>query len=679
MTNSIIRINRLPQPTLLAPYAQVTWIFLQVASESERAVAYSTKYCEGKYLAFLKETAAGYESLTDDPRFYLAQYWEADALIRFNSWLQSQKLASKTKYAIYKGVRAVMDMAYGLRYIDIMVYHAPMFKGVSETDQRCAYKQREQEVINASIARWLSLASRIVAGYRPTGAGIPFRRNRPLPGKAGMVDEAGEACRTKVISKREHAENAELTPVVIEGVSYPTIVDAAAAYGVDYRRAAARLSSGATVEQACGIVPFRVPLSDERALLWAFENDYACNAQEMMVDFNKRKLHAVCGEKRLRMLFMRWGVWPYIDDRLVMPLAVELAMLTGLNVESIKDLTIDCFSESHPLTRQPVLYYFKRRAAGTERPPERELHLQVLDVEREELQLENSIMEKVARLIFLVLKVTNKIRHLAGEYSSRLFIFQDIEATRREGVDVIVPIDPSRKAGKWYGRFLREENLREILGENFSFNMARCRPTLATNMLLSGASIFTIQTILGHADITTTNTYLDERQLRPAFNDRVSEALQAISIRSIEVQRPSKVSAITVQVGERDETAFSETLSGCGCKNPFDPSEDVRKKFQYRTGSVCKFWNMCLFCDKSIITEKSLPKLIRYGGRVRSALAKDAVSIRSKRELFSGVVELIDGILVDDAIFPADVIDNAKLVAASLDDVLIDQLVFQGL
>jgi hypothetical protein len=88
---------------------------------------------------------------------------------------------------------------------------------------------------------------------------------------------------------------------------------------------------------------------------------------------------------------------------------------------------------------------------------------------------------------------------------------------------------------------------------------------------------------------------------------------------------------------------------------------------------------MCLFCDRAVITENSLPKLIVYQSRLNVALKSDASSIRSRKELFSDVVKMIDTIVSTEEVFPHEVIANARIVAGSLEDVLVDQLVYQGL
>ncbi|MNY55509.1 hypothetical protein D3C86_1914940 [compost metagenome] len=87
---------------------------------------------------------------------------------------------------------------------------------------------------------------------------------------------------------------------------------------------------------------------------------------------------------------------------------------------------------------------------------------------------------------------------------------------------------------------------------------------------------------------------------------------------------------------------------------------------------------MCLLCDSSLITENSLPKLIVYSRRVKAAIDFDSPSIHPKLMLLKQVNALLDGILEVDSIFPQEVLNAAQVKSASLDDVLVDMLIYQG-
>lgn len=800
---NIQRLNRAPQPTLNDPNAQIKWAFFQLEAEKEEPTAGNFRHAKGIYLRYISETNAYYEELKCNPRFYLHKYWESDALIRFNKWLATQNQKSKTKYSIYKNVRQVMDMAYALRTIDTIVYHAPMFKGVSETKERAAYNNREQEVINAAIAKWINLGIDVLKGYTPTGDGIPYRnrnqsptitiddrtilirdaaeiysldkeliRNRLKSGWTGrqaveidspkrpgakplLIDgnsyeSIRHAARTfnldpHILSTRLRygwtpEEAAEISPrdsnlkglpkeVIVNGIKFKSIKDATKAYGISYSKVKDRLQKGWSInqsleidqidssgkeitvedvkyanisqaakaygletsavynkinrglspEQAFGITPIYVDRKDDRAILWMFENTYKSDPAAMLKDYQESSLRYNISMQRLLQLFSRWGVWPYIDAMLIMPFAVEFAMLTGLNVESLKMLELESYTQEHPLTGQPAIYYHKTRSGSASRSEYRELHIPILEIE--ELFIDDSVAAKIHAIVQIVTELTSKIRTDAPqEIANRLFIFEDVEKSKHEDTRIVIALDPKGKAATWRNRFAREEGLNNIFGENFNFNIARCRPTLATNMVLAGADLFQVQTALGHKSIGTTASYLDELQLQPVFNKTMSEALHQISKRSQDVLENTSLSGNDAHNNETNLIDnFHETLSGCGCKNAYNPSENVRKATNFEEGSVCRYWNMCLLCDNSIITQNTLPKLINYGNKISQALAEASNSTKSRSKLFEDAAKLIDGILEPGNIFPQEVIDHAHHIAATQDDLLLDQLIYQGI
>lgn len=804
MANRILRVNRAPQPTLNDPCAQLKWAFFQLEAENKEPTAANFRHARNTYIRYISETNAYYEDLKINPRFYLEKYWEPDALIRFNRWLNSQNIKSKTKYSIYKNVRQVMDMAYALRTIDSIVYHAPMFKGISETKERAAYSKREQEIINSAIAKWINLGISVLNGYVPTGKGIPhlIRNQSPtiaIDGKTLPLKEAERIYHIKkeVIAKRlrsgwtnrqaigldaprrpsakgliindqafesiSHAaryfnldkqllssrlktgwmpeqavgisprsinghgmpkelvvngikfesikdaakahglsynkvkhrlwcgwstnQSLELEPretdikdIIVEGVTYPSVSKAAQAYGIDPSFVYNKIKRGFTIEQALKIVPMHVNSKDDRALLWMFENSYGCDPLAMLQAFQENNHKNNCSTKRMLQLFSRWGVWPYIDSMLIMPLAVEFATLTGLNVESLKSLELDSYTHEHPLTGQPAISYHKTRSGSYSRSETRELHIATLEIE--ELFIDDTIAEKILAIVQLVKELTSRIRSDAPKgIANRLFIFEDIEKSKLEGTRVVVAIDPKAKAQSWRRKFANEEGLLKIFGDKFNFNIARCRPTLVTNMVLAGADLFQVQIALGHQSVQTTAIYLDELQLQPVFNKTISEALNQISQRSQEAMYKPIISITNETLNNEADLIdnFHETLSGCGCKNAYNPSENVRKATNFKEGSVCKYWNMCLLCDNSIITQNSLPKLINYSNKISNALKEASNSTKSKTRLFEDAVKLINGILEPGNIFPKEVIEHAHHIAATQDDLLLDQLIYQGI
>jgi hypothetical protein len=265
--------------------------------------------------------------------------------------------------------------------------------------------------------------------------------------------------------------------------------------------------------------------------------------------------------------------------------------------------------------------------------------------------------------------------HAPEEISDRLFIFNNYSRNSSKCKPSIVAIDWSAEAGAWKEMFATDEGLYDRFGNDFMFNMARFRPTLATNMILAGAGLFQVKVALGHQSMVTTEKYLDKHRIAPEFNKVISNALAEITKKCTTTKQ---IHASNKVDEEYIIENFHETLSGVGCKNAYNPSESVRNATGHKEGSVCKNWNMCLLCDNAIITVNSLPKLISYREKLKDALITGNVSIQIKADLYRSTIELIDGILVPDAIFEKSDIDRAFELAAELNDVLLDQLVWQG-
>ncbi len=112
--------QKMPEPTFAAPYAQVEWIF------REKMLQYENKNTQSNYQAgcsfyinFLRQTNNYNSGLAADPRFYLAQEWNATALLKLERWLQATNIAGSesylTSYTVmghFSAIRQTMEYAY---------------------------------------------------------------------------------------------------------------------------------------------------------------------------------------------------------------------------------------------------------------------------------------------------------------------------------------------------------------------------------------------------------------------------------------------------------------------------------------------------------------------------------------------------------------------------------------
>lgn len=653
---SVTRLS--PKATLQEPHKEIDWIFTILARETgSQLFSHSKKW----YLKFIDETNAGYTQLREDPRFFIANYWETDALIRFTNWLiqQTDSLTSKTRYGIYKNVRRAMDYAYSLGLIEQLVYHAPMFKGVRETNQRSPYSVEEQEIINSALSKWVMHAKNVCKPY----------------------ERAEQA-----LSSAHYLSSSNPIKITVEGKTWSSVSKAAQHYGKSATTVCRKLKKGASPEEALGLKSFNQLESNFDRILADFENRFECDPLKMLAVCQKDRTYP---SYQLMKFFMKIGVWPFIDKRLIMPLAAELCRLTGLNAESVASMTTGSYQPRHPLTNQPYISYTKVRSGSASRADHRELHLSLL--EKNELFLDDVIQKQVSELINMTLSLTSQIRPYAkGETANRLFIYERDgwfstmpEIKRISHIIWGVPSTKEKKdnpdvlnTSAWTKIFRRDNHLNDVLGEDFRFNLSRFRSTLINEMVKSGSDIFEIKAAMGHQDIATTANYLSENQLDPHFNNIVIPALEKIAGQDLDVAKDKREEQLTSS--PLTEASYSESLSGLGCKNAFSPSREVREITGHVEGTPCKFWNMCLLCEQSSITENGLPKLISYKWKLQLFIDEAKSNMYVRKSLYQQIIKVIDDILEPNKHFSSDVLKNAEFIASEMDDEALDQLVYQG-
>ena len=653
----------IPTPTDEKPYVQIEWIFNLYRLEYEvnsSKHAENIVFAKNKYIEFIAETNGYYASLADDKRFYLDRHWEYDALIRFNRWLKEQDIASLTKYGYHKIARAVLNHAYSLSLIDSVVYNEPFNKGVRETDEATAYSEEVEDSIVLALDKYVALGKSLLQPYKKVFTGGQY-----LPHEHAAIDAYKRAQST--------CSNGQGAAVTLDGKQFNSYSEAARYIGISPQRFLRSIQQGLSPEEIAGLIERDVAKRDSY-LQYIFEQEFSCDP----VAFYKHESEVLpprVNKSSMTRYFFRWGVWTGVDADVILPLAIKLISLTGLNLESVKSMTLDSYNANHPLTGQPVITYKKARSASSKRVIDRELHIDTLECE--EFFIDKSVKEQVHELIKLVVDLTRRIRDKAPEeIRDVLFLYERSLSSKMKFFDHdITSIREQNTVTAWNRRFVKFNNLTDHSGKTIRFNSKKFRPTLASKMILAGANIFQVSVALGHESVMTTNNYLSGLRLAPEFNKVVSEALTDISRRSKDEMEARRIKPRL----EHNDSSPVKMLSGCSCRNPYNPSENVRAATRYREGSLCKYWNMCLLCKSSFVTESSLPKLINYKLELETALLSNAAISVVHKELMEQVIEIINGILEPDEIFPEDVLANAKVVAYELDEVELDQLVYQGL
>lgn len=408
---------------------------------------------------------------------------------------------------------------------------------------------------------------------------------------------------------------------------------------------------------------------------WYFENVLHCepimhtteNAKEHRSYFDRiTKWYYKDGG--LRGIYRQWGVVPLIDADLIMPLVLQIAIETGLNVQSILELNVDCFEEKNPISGVPVLKYYKERSSG-----DKELHFNT-HTDEPNISLKEFRQEQakiIQNSITVVKELTNEIRKEAPlELQNKLFILQSSSKNKFGEIKVI----NSKISSRWSHQFVEQYDLKNDSGERLNFNLRRFRSTRATELVHKGVELYELQSEMGHKSITTTMHYLDKNKLYDRANKETSAAIENIFSNKVWAEN------IDIEYAEKSTEANENTIFKgflCDCKNPFNPPEDVKKLKDYKSGDVCSRVNMCLFCDNVLIFKRNLPSLWMYKCQIERTLAMQNFELPNERHYLK-TLDIINA-LFDEKSSEFDVgdLEEAKRIAENLDE-LIDPVTYQA-
>jgi integrase len=409
---------------------------------------------------------------------------------------------------------------------------------------------------------------------------------------------------------------------------------------------------------------------------WYFENRLNCVPTDWTSpDAQQHRyflLNAGLKHGGLRAMYRSWGLTVSVDEHVLAPLVVQLQYLTGLNPYSLITLKVDCLRE-HALVGTKYIAYRKLRSGG-----DKELLLDLLKGVGNSLDIGDYVEQSanlapeqavlIERCIQRVLALTASIRERAGsDLLSQLFIYESSGATTFGDIKHF-DLD---KVNQWCRNRVEKENLRADDGAKLSFNLVRFRPTRLTQMAMEGKDFFEIQLFAGHANVSTTVDYIEERMFGLISDKTVVKALDVIWANKAEYEATCEAQHV------RTEGAIEaiETLM-CKCKNVLDPPEHVRKATNYVEGDGCTSFNMCLFCENNLVTEVDLPYLAYYRAQVRQALSPQSRTNVPNRKLYERTHSVLDQILdPESSEFTPEQIERALTLSLDV-DLVIDSLVY---
>lgn len=577
------------------------------------------------YKRFLQETNNYNPVLDDDPRFYIRDEWDAMALHKIKQWVEATNIAGTEDYLTshslvnnFSAIRLTMEHAYEHGHIDRAVINVVMSSAVRETSLRTAYSNKEYTDIFNVVSPLIQFSKGLLRPYRRTGKGRDPRK----------VDMRGVHPGDKAL-----------------GQGWACWV---------------RALDGDSI----------VPCDDN--IRWYFENVMDCIPLSATLETKQKHrvfLHSATNTHGgLNEVYRKWGVSPFIDRDVIMPLVVKLISETGLNVESLLSLKRDCLKEAHPLTGLPYLDYVKPRSGG-----EKELHTILYDKAEDGgfITLRQRQSQIISKTIKTILDLTEPLIEFASEEDrAYLFLYQTTSNPTSSRVQVL----DTRNAGKWTRKIVRENNLHGNDSKPLIFALSRFRPTKFTEMVTQGHDIFDIMAVAGHESITTTFTYIDRLKSTTDFHRTMRRELMVIKENKRTHDR--KPLPIATSAGAKPgEFIFKAPV--CHCKNPYDPPDVVRNSKSYHAGDACTFWNMCLQCENVLITEMNLPKLFAYRNEIRSAL-RNVSEIPRQGELYKKMLIILDEILSPDVLFTQEKLNWAAELAVDAEFEVLDAFIHQA-
>jgi integrase len=299
-------------------------------------------------------------------------------------------------------------------------------------------------------------------------------------------------------------------------------------------------------------------------------------------------------DKGLHELYKEWGIIPIISKELILPLLYRLAQVTGMNADSLLELDVDDYIESHHATGKPCLTYWKERSEGG-----KEYHLDIFDAEVQWLTTSQSKL--VRSTIETILKLTERVRVKADKsISSKLFVCES--ATPRSYLNPM----KITSLGDEYKKFAIRHDIKDEDGSVISVNIARFRPSFVSELIDKGVSLREIQLLLGHKSISTTMNYLDRLDFNRVARTKVKEALTKLK-GECDSSNQAKPKTKRNYRANKDNIIFTTPLGGCA--NIFNPPDFIRNSSLYVEGRPCSQYNKCLSCDNVLITRDHLPEL----------------------------------------------------------------------
>ena len=350
-------------------------------------------------------------------------------------------------------------------------------------------------------------------------------------------------------------------------------------------------------------------------------------------------------------IYKKWHVPSNFGKEFLLPYMYRLAQVTGLNSESICELEIHDYVESHPSTGRPCMRYWKERSTG-----EKEYHLDIFKAKLGWLSTKQSY--EIKQIFEEVIALTKRLRREASEeLKDKLFIYKKRKGGAKVSKLFVISTISINNLSTESTKYGKRHNLTCEDGSPSQFNLARFRPTFVSELIHLGVSIREIQLLLGHSTIGVTMGYLDKLDFNKAARSLLSKKLNEIHSKVYEIDETKEEK--TSQKFEDENIIFKTPLASC--KNIFDPPDFVKKLPNYIPGTPCSSYNKCLSCENVIITKNHLPELFAMQRDYLALTSRERIMDTPYGHVISENLVLLNAILIpEESDFPVDVLELAQ-------------------
>ena len=315
-----------------------------------------------------------------------------------------------------------------------------------------------------------------------------------------------------------------------------------------------------------------------------------------------------------------------------------LGLTTGRNLQPLLELRRDSLQE-HPLPDRELLVTTKRRGWSSHATSLRKAAAQPED-RRSLLAIPATVGDHFRFLCGFTAPLVDD----ATENDRELAFLYRMSQSKRKGQVVRVSDQIAKSAVM---AFTRRHALLNDQGQRLMLNMARLRPTYATELYRRTGDIRCVQQALGHASADTTARHYAE--VPPEAERDHAIVLDAMVSHYIRLEIDGKV--LLAADGQVPLQNVQDLLSGgyntgiARCCNPFREDE-----------TVCKKFFACFRCQNMIIFEDDLWRLFSFYYRLLSERAK--LSPPQWLKTYGPIIRRIDMDIASQ--FPADKVESAR-------------------